>query len=147
MTQEDDAKIRVGRALRARRLDLGLSQEELARKAKTSERSIGSAERGESAIQLRKRGAWEEALHLQRGAISRAYRTGAELETIDIAGVPELGPEDWTPLELDMYQAPEFADDEAAARRLVNAYRKIKGRPERQNWSTPPDAQRRGRLA
>lgn len=146
MTQEDDAKIHVGRALRARRLDLGLSQEELARTARTSERSIGSAERGESAIQLKKRAAWEEALHLQRGAISRAYRTGADLETIDITGVPELRDEDWTEFEAYIYSQPDL--DEPARRDLVNRYREAKGRPPRRDWTPPPpDAQTRHRFA
>jgi len=146
MTQEDNAKIQVGQALRARRLDLGLSQEELARTAKTSERSIGSAERGESAIQLRKRAAWEEALQLRRGTISRAYRTGSDLETIDEPATG--GPESWHRIEWDLYsEAQREGLEEDQARERVQIFRThVMGWPMRRDW-TPPDAQERQRLA
>lgn len=135
----------VGRQLRQRREDLGLTQQDVAKALGITTRTIQLAEHGRTTIRLGKREAWEQILYLQRGAISRAYRDGAPLETIDIVGVPELGPEEWSDFEWFVYSEPDI--DEDARRRLVDTYREAKGRPPRRDWTAPPDAQSRNRLA
>lgn len=69
-----------GQKLAARRDELDLTQEALARRIGISAVSVGGAERGRNEISKGKRPAWEQALGLAPGTISRMYRDGTDLE-------------------------------------------------------------------
>ena len=80
---EPDTPTKVGQQLAARREELDLTQAVLAARIGITTTSVGAAERGRSAIIRSKRAAWERALHLRPGTLSRAYREGADLEPLD----------------------------------------------------------------
>lgn len=70
----------VGRQLARRREDLDLTQEDLAQRIGVVAKTVSGVERGLSSISRSKRPAWEKALALRAGTISRAYRDGAPIE-------------------------------------------------------------------
>ncbi|GAB3118014.1 hypothetical protein GCM10027160_29460 [Streptomyces calidiresistens] len=81
MTQSRDASpARVGRALARRREDLDLTQEALARAIGITPATVSVTERGKTRIRRSKRSAWERALGLRAGTITRAYERDEELE-------------------------------------------------------------------
>ena len=75
MTQEEPPTP-PGDQLRARREELSLTQDALARQVGVNVAAISRAETGKSHIQVSKRAAWEGALRLQPGSITRAYGGG-----------------------------------------------------------------------
>lgn len=85
----------VGQQLADRRNDLDLTQEALAQQVGVSARTISAVERGVNEIQRRNRPAFEKALRLKAGTISRAYMTGGMVEPLDARAEPddeEIGP-------------------------------------------------------
>ena len=131
----------VGRQLKQRREDLGLTQQDVADALDISTRTIQFAEHGRTKIRLGKREAYERVLRLQRGTISRAYRSGADLELIDIIGGPAAAePEPWMEAEWAVYAIdwPDLA--EIDRRRMVDTLRDSLDLPPRRDW-TPPSAQ------
>lgn len=70
----------VGQQLARRREDLDLTQEDLAQRIGVVAKTVSGVERGLSSISRSKRPAWEKALALRAGTISRAYRDGAPIE-------------------------------------------------------------------
>lgn len=143
---DDERNARVGEELAARREQLGITQIELAQALGVSARSISGVERGEHGIRRGRRQRWEDALHLQHGTISQAYRDGAELETVDDA--PPAGPEPWHRIEWDLYtEAERDGLSEDDRRERVQIFRThVMGWPLRRNWE-PPDAEQRRRFA
>lgn len=75
----------VGQQLARRREELDLTQEALARRIGISTPTVSVTERGHTQIRVSKRGAWESALGLKAGTISRAYRDSKPLEVADTA--------------------------------------------------------------
>lgn len=73
----------TGNKLAARREDLDMTQEQLAQRINIRSTTVSAIERGRNAITRSKRGAWEAALRLKAGTITRAYNDGAELEKQD----------------------------------------------------------------
>lgn len=82
MTPSDDARIRVGQQLARRREDLDLTQDALVRLIGITVTSVSAAERGRTTISRGKRAAWEQALQLKPGSLTRAYRDGSDLEPL-----------------------------------------------------------------
>ena len=70
----------VGRQLLERRVQLDLTQQQLADRIGISARTVSAAERGSNQIIRSRRAAWERALRLKAGTIGRAYREGAPIE-------------------------------------------------------------------
>lgn len=80
MSQTPETPTRVGQQLRDRREQLDLTQGALARRIGIDASTVSVTERGQTQIQRGKRTAWEQALDLQSGTITRAYNDGADLE-------------------------------------------------------------------
>ncbi|MET4923623.1 hypothetical protein P3L51_14850 [Streptomyces sp. PSRA5] len=70
----------VGQQLRARRVQLDLTQGALAKIIGIDSSTVSVTERDRTEIQRSRRGAWERALQLKAGTISAAYRDGTPLE-------------------------------------------------------------------
>lgn len=70
----------VGQQLRARRVQLDLTQGALAKLIGIDSSTVSVTERDLTEIQRSKRGAWERALGLTPGTISAAYGKGTSLE-------------------------------------------------------------------
>lgn len=83
MSQSDVPPTPVGQQLAARRDDLDLTQDALARRIGVTSRTVSNAERDRAEIGRGKRSKWEQALRLKPGTIGRAYRTGSALEPLD----------------------------------------------------------------
>jgi transcriptional regulator with XRE-family HTH domain len=84
MSPPADTPTPVGQQLADRRDELDLTQESLARRIGITSSTVSATERGRTEIRRSKRPAWEEALQLQAGSISRAYRDGAALEPLEV---------------------------------------------------------------
>lgn len=82
MSQTPDTPTRVGEQLRDRRKRLDLTQGALARRIGIDASTVSVTERGQTQIQRGKRTAWEQALELQSGTITRAYTDGTDLEPV-----------------------------------------------------------------
>lgn len=138
MDTDDESNARVGEQLAARRDQLGMTQAELAERVDVNARSVGSIERGQHAIRRSRRQRWEDALYLQHGTISHAYRTGSDLEMLDEP--PSAGPESWDRIEWELYdEARRDGLAEEDARERVQIFRThVRGWPMRRDW-TPPD--------
>lgn len=80
MSPTPDAPTPVGQQLAERRDALDLTQETLARSIGITSATVSATERGKTEISRSKRAAWEQALNLAPGTISRAYRDGARIE-------------------------------------------------------------------
>ncbi|HEY5832426.1 helix-turn-helix domain-containing protein [Streptomyces sp.] len=89
---EPSATPPVGRQLAERRDELNLSQVALAELIGVTSTSVSAAENGRSSIQRGKRSAWERALALKPGTISRAYARGTLLEPLDDTSVSTPSP-------------------------------------------------------
>ena len=85
----------VGRQLALRRGQLDLTQEDLAKLIGVSGRTVSAIERGVNTIQRKNRKAWERALGLVQGTISRAYEEGSAVELLP-APVDDEGASDRT---------------------------------------------------
>jgi transcriptional regulator with XRE-family HTH domain len=70
----------VGQQLRHRRESLDLTQPALAGRIGIDPSTVSLTERDKSEIQRGKRAAWEKALKLRPGTISRAYADGTPIE-------------------------------------------------------------------
>jgi transcriptional regulator with XRE-family HTH domain len=70
----------VGQQLAKRREELDLTQDALARLVGVTPPTISVTERGHTEIRRSKRAAWEKALKLRPGTISRAYTDGTLIE-------------------------------------------------------------------
>jgi len=73
---EDDIRVRFGRAVRKRRQELGLSQEELADRASIHRTYVGDVERGERNIALQNIEKLAKALDVPISTLFKDY--GAE---------------------------------------------------------------------
>lgn len=89
MSDDATSPAAVGRQLAQRRDDMDLTQDQLAERIGVRARTISAIERGTNAIQRGNRPAWEKALGLKAGTISRAYNEGAAIE---VAGRGEQEP-------------------------------------------------------
>lgn len=89
MSQTPELPHSVGQQIRARREALDLTQPALARRIGVDPSTVSSTELDKTTIQRGKRPAWERALNLKPGTISRAYRDGTPIEpaTADTQGV------------------------------------------------------------
>ena len=84
MSEDTDRLKFVGTQLADRRdHQLGLTQQQLADRIGVSSQTVSEIERGNNRIQRGKRQAWEAALGLVSGTITRAYRQGTQLEVED----------------------------------------------------------------
>lgn len=88
MSQTPDPPTSVGQQLRARREDLDLTQGALAKLIGIDASTVSVTERDRTEIQRSKRAAWERALQLTPGSISRAYKDGVPLETAETTANP-----------------------------------------------------------
>lgn len=70
---EDDIRVRFGRALRKRRLEIGLSQEELADRAGIHRTYVGDVERGERNIALQNIEKLAQALAIPISTLFKDY--------------------------------------------------------------------------
>lgn len=128
----------VGRQLRQRREDLGLTQQDVAAHLEITTRTIQLTEHGRTTIRIGKRRAWERVLDLQRGSISRAYRDGLALEPAEPA---TDGGEPWRDEEWCVYSHDNPEYDEKDRRLAVNLLRMaLWGLPERRDWTPPSTA-------
>jgi transcriptional regulator with XRE-family HTH domain len=80
MNAPDTSPSAVGRQLARRREDLDVTQEELAQRIGIAARTVSAIETGLNRISRGKRAAWEAALELKAGTISRAYRDGTPIQ-------------------------------------------------------------------
>lgn len=81
--------ISVGQQLAQRRRELDIPQGVLARLVGVTVTTVSGTENDRSAIQRGKRHAWERALRLRPGTISRAYEHGKSIEPLSVAaGAP-----------------------------------------------------------
>lgn len=78
----------VGQRLAQRREELDLTQEALARLIGITSATVSATERGRTEIQRSRRAAWERALQLVPGSITRAYKDGTPLEPADVPAEP-----------------------------------------------------------
>lgn len=88
MSQTPVPPTSVGQQLRARREDLDLTQGALAKLIGIDASTVSVTERDRTEIQRSRRAAWERALQLAPGSISRAYKDGVPLETAQTADPP-----------------------------------------------------------
>lgn len=88
MSQTPDPPTSVGQQLRARREDLDLTQGALAKRIGIDASTVSVTERDRTEIQRSKRPAWERALQLAPGSISRAYRDGTPIESAEATAEP-----------------------------------------------------------
>lgn len=79
MSQTPEPPHSVGQQIRARREALDLTQPALAQRIGIDPSTVSATERDKTEIQRGKRAAWERALSLTPGAITRAY-AGNHLE-------------------------------------------------------------------
>lgn len=80
MSPTPDAPTPVGQQLAKRREELDLTQEALARLIGVTAPTVSVTERGHTEIRRSKRPAWERALQLKPGTISKAYRDDTPIE-------------------------------------------------------------------
>lgn len=80
MSETPEPPHSVGQQLRARREALDLSQPALAQRAGIDPSTVSATERDKTEIQRGKRAAWEKALALRPGTITRAYAEGTPIE-------------------------------------------------------------------
>ena len=73
----------VGQQLARQREAMDLTQEDLGQRVGIAARTVSAIERGLNSISRSKRPAWEQALGLKLGTISRAYRDGAPIEQVE----------------------------------------------------------------
>ncbi|MGW6603293.1 hypothetical protein [Streptomyces sp. NPDC055036] len=83
MSQTPALPTSVGQQLRARRVQLDLTQGALAGLIGIDSSTVSVTERDRTEIQRSKRAAWERALRLRAGTISAAYTQGTPLEPAD----------------------------------------------------------------
>lgn len=83
MSQPDDPPLPVGRQLAERREELDLTQESAARRIGVTATTVSATERNRNEISRSKRPAWEQALRLKPGTITKAYRTGSAIEPLN----------------------------------------------------------------
>lgn len=88
MSQSDVPPTPVGQQLAARRDELDLTQEALARRIGITATTVSATETGRTQISRGKRAKWEQALRLEPGTIGRAYRSGEPLELLDSPSEP-----------------------------------------------------------
>jgi transcriptional regulator with XRE-family HTH domain len=117
----------VGQQLARCREELDLTQEALARRIGIATPTVSVTERGHTEIRLSKRPAWEKALGLKAGTISRAYRDGTPIELADITTEPP-----YADLS-DRYERAiwEMALSEDDRRTLIDLLRKGREQDER----------------
>lgn len=87
MSQTPEPPHSVGQQLRARRVALDLTQPALAQRIGIDPSTVSTTERDKTEIQRGKRAAWENALALKPGTITRAYAEGAQIEAAAAAPV------------------------------------------------------------
>lgn len=80
MSQNSEPPHSVGQQLRARREALDLTQPALAQRIGVDPSTVSATERDKTEIQRGKRAAWENALALRPGSITRAYADGTQIE-------------------------------------------------------------------
>lgn len=80
MSQTPEIPPSVGQQLRQRRESLDLTQPALAGRIGIDPSTVSVTERDRTEIQRGKRAAWEKALQLTPGTITRAYADGTPLE-------------------------------------------------------------------
>jgi transcriptional regulator with XRE-family HTH domain len=80
MSQNPEPPHSVGQQLRARREALDLTQPALAQRIGIDPSTVSATERDKTEIQRGKRPAWEKALALKPGTITRAYNDAAPIE-------------------------------------------------------------------
>jgi transcriptional regulator with XRE-family HTH domain len=72
----------VGQQLADRREELDLTQQALAQRIDMTSTTVSATERGRTEISRSNRAAWEQALRLAPGTISRAYKEGTRLQPL-----------------------------------------------------------------
>jgi DNA-binding XRE family transcriptional regulator len=97
MSQTPSPPLLVGQQLKRRREELDLTQGTLANLVDVTVTSVSSAENERSTISRGKRPAWERALNLIPGTISRAYRDGTPIEPADNPADMKASRPDLTP--------------------------------------------------
>lgn len=80
MSDTPESPTSVGRQLKLRRQALDLTQPALASRIGVGPSTVSLTERGRTEIQRGKRAAWEQALDLKPGTITRAYSSGTPIE-------------------------------------------------------------------
>jgi transcriptional regulator with XRE-family HTH domain len=88
MSQTPDPPAPVGQQLRARREELDLTQGALAKRIGIDASTVSVTERDRTEIQRSRRVAWERALGLVAGTISRSYKDGTPLEPAETTAEP-----------------------------------------------------------
>lgn len=128
MSQTPGPPLPVGQQLKERRDQLDLTQGAIANLVGVTVTSVSAAENGRATISRGKRPAWERALDLKPGTISRAYRDGIPIEpaTADTHGVYA----DLTdPHERAVWEMSISEDDRREMIDILRADRKRQRRP------------------
>lgn len=127
MTPTPEPPIPVGQQLRQRREELDLTQEALAQRIGITAATVSVTERGQTEIRRSKRPAWERALQLKAGTISRAYKNGTPLEPADSPTEPPYADMS-NPKEAAVWAMPL---SEADRRELIDLVRQQEARKRR----------------
>ena len=147
---EDPGVLRAGAAVAVRRVELGISQRELARQRVITAAALIAFEKGRSWPRERTRGALEELLHWPAGTIAR-IRAGA---AVPDTGGPGPADQDEVPLVVDAVQvalarfdtavadlgdstAPDFAERAAAILADLRKLESIAARAVRHSQGSP----------
>lgn len=119
MSQPPDPPTSVGQQLRRRREALDLTQGALAKIIGIDASTVSVTERDRTEIQRSRRQAWERALRLKPGSITRAYTGAGDLEPDDAPAEPPYA--DMT----DPKEAAVWAMDlpESDRREIIDAVR------------------------
>lgn len=88
MSQNPEPPDSVGQQLRRRRESLDLTQPALAGRIGIDPSTVSATERDKTEIQRGKRAAWEKALNLKPGTITRAYADATPIEPADTPSEP-----------------------------------------------------------
>lgn len=129
MSPQSEPPTSVGQQLKDRREALDLTQEALAQSIGITSRSVSATERDETEIRRSKRPIWEKALRLKAGTISRAYRDGSPIETLDSAPEAPPYPDPSNPKEVAAW-AMDLSESDR--RELIDMARELAARKRRE---------------
>lgn len=115
----------VGQQLAARRDQLDLTQEALARRIGITATTVSNTERGRTEITRSKRSKWEQALRLKPGTIAAAYRGNVPLEPL---GDEEIFADLADPYERAIWEMDISEDDRRIIIELLREDRRESGR-------------------
>ncbi|WP_433893081.1 helix-turn-helix domain-containing protein [Streptomyces sp. CA-111067] len=127
MSQTPERPHSVGQQIRSRRIALDLTQPALAQRVGIDPSTVSATERGLTEIQRGKRAAWERALELRPGTITRAYTDDTLIEPAPADQTPYADLTD--PHERDIWEMRISEEDRRAIIDILRADRQGHRRP------------------